>query len=69
MKLKQFRTTEEWVAAVNQAAREMDEWAASLHPSAWPEALADLRAQYRAIAGANVADPVIPSAPDTADLG
>lgn len=39
-----------WVAKVNRAAREMDEAAASLHPSAWPEALAPQREAFRKLA-------------------
>lgn len=31
--------TEEWVSKLNALARKLDEDAAALHPSAWPEAL------------------------------
>lgn len=39
-----------WVARLNRLAAEMDALAASLHPSAWDEQLAGLRAEYRALA-------------------
>lgn len=39
-----------WVAKVNRAGREMDELAASLHPGAWPEALAPHREAFRKLA-------------------
>lgn len=39
-----------WVHRVNQLCREIDEIAASIHPSAWPEALADLHEKYRRLA-------------------
>jgi hypothetical protein len=32
-------TTDEWVRRVNELAREIDEIAASIHPSAWRETL------------------------------
>jgi hypothetical protein len=43
-------TTEEWVKRLNKLALEMDEIAASIHPTAWNETLFDLRAKYLALA-------------------
>jgi hypothetical protein len=42
--------TEEWVRKLNTLAREMDETAQSLHPSAWPEALGPMNDRYRRLA-------------------
>ncbi len=41
---------DQWVRRLNALGAEMDAVAASLHPSAWEEALAPLRAQYRKLA-------------------
>jgi hypothetical protein len=43
-------TTEQWVSRLNKLARQMDGTAASLHPSAWTEALAPLRKEYARLA-------------------
>lgn len=43
-------TTDEWVARLNALAREMDDLAASLHPTAWAEALRDLNDKWRRLA-------------------
>lgn len=43
-------STDEWVRRLNALGREMDDLAASLHPSVWGEALADLRARYEKLA-------------------
>jgi hypothetical protein len=42
--------TDAWVARVNKLALEMDELAASMHPSAWPEALKSLREKFEQVA-------------------
>lgn len=41
-----------WVARVNKSAREMDETAASLHPSAWREALKPQREAFKKLCAA-----------------
>ncbi len=41
---------DQWVRRLNALGAEMDAVAASLHPSAWEEALAPLRVQYRKLA-------------------
>jgi hypothetical protein len=43
-------TTAKWVSRLNKLAREMDELAATLHPSAWHEALAPYCAKYKRLA-------------------
>lgn len=43
-------STAAWVAKVNALAAEVDETAASLHPSAWQEQLAGLHDRYRRLA-------------------
>lgn len=43
--------TDTWVRNVNKLAAEIDEAAASLHPSAWAEQLAPLHDRYRKVAG------------------
>ncbi len=50
-------TTEEWVRRVNALAREIDAVAASVHPSVWPEQLADLHEKYRRLAAEPTCDP------------
>ena len=45
------KTTEQWVAQINRLAREIDELADSLHPSAWPEQLKDYHERFRREAG------------------
>ena len=45
------KSCEEWISSVNRLAREMDEQAASLHPSAWPEAMKEENEKFRKIAG------------------
>lgn len=42
--------TDRWVARVNKAAREIDETAASIHPSAWPETLQHQREAFKKLA-------------------
>lgn len=39
-----------WVSRVNRLAAEIDATAASLHPSAWPEALAPDSERFRRLA-------------------
>lgn len=46
-----------WVARVRLAGDEMDAWAASLHPSAWDEALADRRATFTRLCATGPASP------------
>lgn len=46
--------TDRWVARCNAMARELDDTADSIHPSAWPEALKALQEKYRKVAGGNV---------------
>ncbi|MHB9144688.1 MAG: hypothetical protein ACYC5Y_05055 [Symbiobacteriia bacterium] len=41
-----------WVRRVNQAARTLDETAAAIHPSAWPEALHDDMERFKRLAAA-----------------
>jgi hypothetical protein len=41
---------DQWVHQVNTLAAEMDEIAASMHPSCWPEALAPYREKYKRLA-------------------
>jgi hypothetical protein len=43
-------TTDEWVRRVNSLAREIDEIAASIHPSAWREALGPEFRKYERLA-------------------
>ncbi len=43
--------TDKWVARLNKLAREIDEDAATIHPSAWKEQLGDLYEKYRKLAG------------------
>lgn len=43
--------TDAWVAKVNRLAAEIDANAASLHPSAWAEALAPDFERFRKLAG------------------
>jgi hypothetical protein len=43
-------STDEWVKQVNRLAREIDEIAASMHPSAWPEQLGELFRKYERLA-------------------
>jgi hypothetical protein len=50
MKMTDEEATEKWVARVNNLAREMDEKAASVHPSAWPEMMKAENEKYRKIA-------------------
>lgn len=45
-RLKEARTAV-WVARLNRLALELDETAAALHPSAWPEQLKAHLEQYR----------------------
>lgn len=49
-----------WVARVRLAGDEMDAWAASLHPSAWDEALADRRAAFAKLCANGPASPANP---------
>ena len=53
---KKIMTTDEWVAKLNALGGELDELAASLHPSVWEEQLAELRAKYRKLARAETCD-------------
>jgi hypothetical protein len=57
MTSKKTLTTDEWVHQLNELCREMDEWAMSMHPSAWHEALAADREKWLALAKAEVYDP------------
>ena len=43
-------STKIWVRRLNALAAKIDEYAAVLHPSAWHEQLADLFAEYEALA-------------------
>lgn len=43
--------TDRWVQRVTTLAREIDDTAASLHPSAWREVLGPQLLQYRKLAG------------------
>ncbi len=38
---------EKWVSRINRLAREIDELAATIHPSAWPEALRELNEKWK----------------------
>ena len=49
-----------WVARIRLAGDEMDAWAASLHPSAWDEALADRRAAFAKLCANGPARPANP---------
>lgn len=42
--------TDRWVARVNALARKMDDQAASLHPSAWPEMMAADNEKFKCLA-------------------
>jgi hypothetical protein len=42
--------TNKWVVRINKLARQLDEDAASMHPSVWNEALGDRHEQYRKLA-------------------
>ncbi len=42
--------TDEWVHRLNALARQMDEICKDVHPSAWSELTADLRAEYKCLA-------------------
>lgn len=46
-------TDEEWARRVNAMAREIDEYAASIHPSCWEtdEHLKDMKRRYLKLAG------------------
>ena len=55
--MRQKLTTDEWIRRLNALGREMDEIAASLHPSAWHEVLAPYRARWRELAAAETHDP------------
>lgn len=44
------KSCDKWVAAVNRLAREMDEKAASLHPTAWKEQMAADNEKFRKVA-------------------
>lgn len=48
---------ETWVQRVNLTARALDEAAASIHPSAWPEALRDGMERFKRLAAAGPQDP------------
>lgn len=43
-------TTNEWVRKLNKLGREIDEWAASIHPSAWDEELKAEMEKWRKLA-------------------
>lgn len=58
-------TTEQWVKRLNKLAEEMDETAASLHPSAWHEALAPMREEYERLAKKETDDSVLTGGPKT----
>jgi hypothetical protein len=50
-----FKTVDAWVHAINEKAREIEEWMATVHPSCWgDEQFQQLNAEFRAIAGARV---------------
>ena len=40
-----------WVASINRLARKMDEQAAAIHPSAWPELMKAENEKFRKLAG------------------
>jgi hypothetical protein len=50
MKMTDEEAIVKWVALVNKMAREMDEKAASVHPSAWPEMMKAENEKYRKLA-------------------
>ena len=50
-------TEDEWVKKLNNLGREMDEIAASVHPSVVAMLTADLRKKYREIAQSNKVTP------------
>lgn len=41
--------TEDWVRRLNKLGRELDASAASMHPSAWPEALKRDREKWKKV--------------------
>lgn len=43
-------TVETWVRRINQLARSLDEAAAAMHPSAWPETLRDDIERFKRLA-------------------
>ena len=47
---KEEQAVEKWVGQVNALARDLDESAASLHPSVWPEALAPEMERFKKLA-------------------
>lgn len=50
-------TVDDWVKKLNALAREMDERADSVHPSAVSEITADLRKKYKALAQSDKVTP------------
>lgn len=42
--------TDRWVAKINRLAAEIDDTAAAMHPSAWPEQLAPQLEQFKQLA-------------------
>ena len=44
------KSCEEWVAAVNRLAREMDDKASTIHPSAWAELMKADNEKFRKVA-------------------
>lgn len=57
--MKKMLTADEWVRRLNQLAAEMAEYEHMLHPSAWSEQMADLRAEYVELAKQPTYDPPI----------
>ncbi len=55
---KKKLTTGEWAARLNALGREMDDQAASLHPSAWPEQMEAANTRYRKLASVGTCDAV-----------
>lgn len=51
MKKRERDQTDAWVHRVNRAARELDEAAASMHPSAWRDELEEQRQKYKKACG------------------
>lgn len=51
VKKRERDQTDAWVHRVNRAARELDEAAASMHPSAWRDELEEQRQKYKKACG------------------
>ena len=42
-----------WVSRCNAMARELDDIAASIHPSVWPEAMKEMSEKFKKLAGSS----------------